>query len=480
MLARPLASLRNAFALTIFLCAAPLHAQSSGFTPGDLYLYSPAIQGSSSTSGAILRIDPATGNSTMLVDLDSTLSAAQCIAYDPYRNRLVFNGVIAGIGGPTATWLVDGNGALQKLGYDGKPLRTFAPSGDGKIYLLDDSDNTAWIEYLDAANVRHPLLPDVGLDPFTINGNFGFDVRAMLYDPASHCLFIASYSAASVACTGGNPADVNVRRIPLDSAGTQVIGPVTCNQFAVDPSGPGEIPVGLTLGPNGQLLLVVDTNSNAQQSRMIAIDRTTLAMSPFAANGYAGAAATNAGTWSTTLGKAVILDTANDVLRAFGSGETGAGSVIVTTLPVSSAGGTGEVATLIEIPVDPCAGAFVAYGAGLAGSGGAVPSLAGGGCPEPGAAVSVTLSNVLGGAGGVFCIGFAPGAIPLLGGTFLIGGAVTAVPLTMPGSGFATLPGLLPNDVHLLGIDVYLQAVFADPGAVLGASLTNGAKMEIR
>ncbi len=455
----------------------PLFAQSSGFVPGDLYLFSPAITGSSSTDGALLRIDPTTGATTVLVDLDVTASTPQSAAYDSYRNRIVFQGRPAGVAGQSALWMVDGNGALQKLGYDGKPLRTFAPSGDGKIYLLDDSDGTAWIEYIDAANVRHPLMQDIGLAPFTINDNFGFDVRAMLYDPASHRLFIASYSAASVVCTGGNTADVNLRSIQLDTAGTQVIGPVICNQFAVDPSGPGEIPVGLSFGQNGQLLLVVDTGTNAQNSRMISVDPNTLAMTSFAANGsYVGAAATNAGTWSSALNKAVILDTGNDVLRKFGAGE----SALATSLPVSSAGGSGEIATMFEIPVDPCASAFVAYGAGLAGTGGQVPSMSGSGCPEPGAAVQVTISSVLGGAGGVFCIGFSPASIPLLGGKFLVGGSVVAVPITMPGNGIASLPGVIPNDVNLLGLDVYQQAVFVDPGAVLGASMTNGLRVEIR
>ena len=43
----------------------------------------------------------------------------------------------------------------------------------------------------------------------------------------------------------------------------------------------------------------------------------------------------------------MILDTGNDVLRAFSAGEVGSGTVIATG--VSSSGGSGETATLIEV-----------------------------------------------------------------------------------------------------------------------------------
>jgi len=77
------------------------------------------------------------------------------------------------------------------------------------------------------------------------------------------------------------------------------------------------------------------------------LDTNSMTTLTYASNGaYTGAAATNAGTFSSVRGQAVILDTILNALRAFSGGETGNGTVFSSGL---SAIGSGEVARLIEI-----------------------------------------------------------------------------------------------------------------------------------
>ncbi len=237
----------------------------------------------------------------------------------------------------------------------------------------------------------------------------------------------------------------------MNAAGTQASGAVICNQVVVDPLG-ANTPVGHSLLPSGAILLVVDTNQNALQPRMMSIDPVTLAATPFAQNGpYTGSAASNAVAWSSRRGEAVILDSFNDVLRGFSLGSSGTGAVITPSTPISTNGSSGETATLLEMAVDPCAGDFLAYGAGLGPNApGKVPVLAGGGCPTPGASVSLAITSVRGGAAGV------------------------------ANAGSLFLPGAIPPNGALIGLDAYFQCAFNDPTAIRGATLTNGLKMEIR
>lgn len=461
------------------VAAASAGAGPGGFTPGRLYLYSPAIQGLSSTSGALVSIDPTTGSTSMVVDFDVTLTYSDCLAYDPFRNRLICAAGTQGAGSTIRTMLVDGGGAVEFLPFDGVAVQLLAPTGDGRIYHRHGADPVATFRYLDAANRLQTLMDASGAQPFLLEGSAFFPVHALEYDAGTNALIAASYSATVAACAGGSSANISVRRIPLSPDGTRVTGPIACAQFDVDTAGASEKPVGLTRMPGGQLLLVVDTNSNALQYRMIQLDPATLALTGFAANGHLFAAATNAGTWSTTLGKAVILDTGNDVLRAFGAGEVGDGVVIATSQPVSGAGGTNEEATMIEAPADACGGELAAYGAGTAGTGGLVPGLFGSGCPTPGGAIGVHIDQTLGGAGGVLLLGTGAGATAFQGGTLLVTPVLLGVTLAMPPSGAATLPATLPNDPNLVGVTVYLQLLLGDPGAAKGVAMTNGLRVGI-
>lgn len=163
-------------------------------------------------------------------------------------------------------------------------------------------------------------------------------MRVMAYDAGTNALFVASVAASLSACPGGTTAALNVRKIPLSRDGARVDGAVTCVQVTVDPSGT-VTPVGWSRAPSGQLLLVADTNSSAQQPRMMPVDPVTFAISAYASNGsYTGAAATSGGTSSTARGEVVIVDTFFDVLRAYSLGSAGNGTVIAPSMPISSAG----------------------------------------------------------------------------------------------------------------------------------------------
>jgi len=361
----------------------------------------------------------------------------------------------------------------------------FAPTGDGRIYMHDMTPQGTLhpFVYLDATGALNTLLDSTGTVPFLIDGQGNFDVREILWDAGTNALFVASNTGG--ACQGGASDKVNVHKLPLSADGTRVAGPVSCAQFEVSTS--GETPTGLSRGPAGSLLLVVDTNSNNQEPRMVLVDPATVAMSAFASNGsYTGAAATNAGTWSSTLSKAVILDTLTDELREYGAGETGNGTVLVPTgVPVSAGGSSGETATLIEIPASTCKGGWIAYGAGLAGKGGFVPRLSGAGCDNIGGSITITLDHAVGSANATLFIGLSKTSVPFKGGSFLVGNVLLSLglglggPPGVAGAGALTLPAALPNDPLLQGVSVFLQAGSQDPAAVKGVSLTQGLELEI-
>lgn len=465
--------------LLALLLAAPALAQGGGFTSHDLLLYSNAIQGISSTSNALVLVDLAAGTSSILVDTVG-INGHGGACFDPYRQRVVFAANLGAPGAALRLWATDAAGQLDDLGFSGNVFRNMAPTGDGRIYLSDG--NAVPFKYLDATNVLHTLLDAAGAAPFLLDGNPTADVRGMVHDAGTNALFVAS---GVLTCPGGSSNRVNVRKLPLSADGTRVVGPVGCAQFEVSAS--GETPVGLSRGPAGQLILVVDTNSSGVEPRILQVDPVTLGITVFASpGGFFGDPAINAGTYVPSTGQAVLLETLTDVLRAYSAGSSGAGSTLALTgTPVSAAGSSGEEATLLAVAPSACTGGWMAYGAGLAGSGAFVPTLAGGGCPQPGGGFTLQLAQGLGGATGLLFAGLAPAAVPLKGGTFLVGAVVVQVGIGLggaagvPGAGSLTLPAGLPADPALSGLDVYLQAGFQDAGAVKGVSLTQGVRMEI-
>jgi len=474
----------SSFLLFSGLVVAPIAAQAGGFTSGDLYLYDPDVTGTTLLDGALVHIDPHSGNSDIALDTFLTPSIQGALAFDPYRQRLMLFGSAGNPLDPAHLWCVDAAGNLDDTGAPGDLYAALAPTGDGRIYLRNygahsDTDPFQW---LDAANQLSTLMDETGTAPFLLEGNAELDVHGMIYDAGTNSLFVASDSGGQ--CAGGQTNKANIHKLPLSADGTQVVGPVSCAQIEVSTS--GETPAGWSRGPAGQLLLLIDTNSNAKEARLQLVDPVTLSSSAFASPGsYIGAAALNAGSWSTTLGKAVVLDTLNDQLHVFGAGETGTGSVLPDMGPLSSPDISGETASMIEITPTACPGAWIPFGQGLAGSGDLVPRLIGTGCAKIGGSPGLQIDHAVGGASGLLFIGLSQVSLPLKGGSFLVGSVVLNVPLVLGGAagvagdGSVTLTAPLPSNPLLQGAVIVLQAGLQDAGGVHGVSLTQGLRMEI-
>lgn len=472
-------------ALTALL-ASPAPAQGGGFTAGDLYIHSASVDdpvtGPSGPSiPALMHVDVSAGTASVFVPTLAGGQGSGSVVFDPYRQRLIFDGKLAPSPEPIRLWAVDALGNLEALYTVNLSLSAFAPTGDGRIYFRAAASSSPF-RYLDASNDVQVLMDDTGTAPFIVDGNQDFDFRGMIYDAGTNALLIAPIGNGF--CAGGVVNRINVRKLPLSADGTRVVGPITCAQYEVSTT--TEAMAGFSHGPAGQIVLVVDTNTNLEEPRMLLVDPVTLAITPFASNGpYTGAAATNAGTWCSALNEVVILDTGTDVLRSFSSGATGSGTILGLAGSVSSTGASAEAVSMVEVPPSACSGAWMAYGAGLAGSGAFVPRLVGGGCPEVGGAFTLGFDRALGAASGVLFVGLAPAAVPFKGGTFHVGALLLSVPMAVggapgvPGVGALTLPATLPADPLLAGASVYLQVGFIDGGAVAGASLSKGLRMTI-
>lgn len=464
------------------LLTLPLASQS--FPLGELFLHTPAATGLGPTDGAILRIDPRTGSTSIFVDLDGTEQDNGAIAYDPFRDRLLFSGVLAGGSPPKVLWAADAAGNTQSLGFAGQSFHQLAPTGDGRVYYQAWPSQLGEVSYLDAANQTRRLMDESGSSPFRFPGS-PFLYSVMVYHAPTAALIVAGISLQT-GCAGGGPANaIVVRRAALSPDGSRVVGPVLCNQFDVSTVAASEVPVGISVMDDGDVLLVVKTSAPVLvEPRLVRVKPESLALSAFASNGLSNGRAlwTDAGTYSSALGAAVTLDSANDTLRVFADGSSGPGSVLATTLPVSYSGSVGEIATLIQIRELPCAGSFATYGTGLAGNGGFVPALTGTGCPVPGNTIRLHASSANGAAVGALLLGATPSSVPFLGGTLLVNPIASVTIATsgavgVAGAGHASLP--LSIDNGLSGVVVYFQCACLDAATPFGLSFSGGLMVRI-
>jgi hypothetical protein len=464
--------------------AAGSAASAQSFQQGDLYLLSPTITGVSTGNGALVRLRPSDGSAAIVLNLAVTPQVSDGLTFDTHRNAMLFMAQIA-FGGPYQLWQCDAAGNTVGLGYVGRGFAAFAPTGDGRVYLRDLQEIPAGrIHYLDAASQLHTLLDSAGTAPFEFFPGQSTQYRCMHFHAPTNALFVAQSSGTTQVCGGGAATTrLAIRRVPLSADGTRAVGPIGCAEFEV--SSTGEVVVGLDQLGDGTLLAVVDTNSNTAEPRMVRIDPWTMATSAFATNGsYIGAAATNAGCYSSTFGGAVVHDTFNDGLRGFLAGQTGGGTPMTFSVPVSTGGSSGEITTLVEVRGTPCAGTFVGYGDGLAGSGGFVPTLSATGCPVPGASLDLHVAAALGGGIGVMALGTDPAAVPLFGGTLLVTPVVFSTILLAgapfaPGEGHVASPLILPANPAISGLSICGQAAILDPGAVQGISLSPALRIVI-
>jgi len=195
--------------------------------------------------------------------------------------------------------------------------------------------------YIDVTDTMHPLLDGAGA-LFSL-GSEAYP-KLLHFDSGTNSLLV--FGGTNDNLPGCPDAAMSaVVRIPLSADGTRVEGSLATVQ--VDVSTTWEIPVGVSRAPGGGVLWVLDTNSNDLEPRMQLLDSAAMTCATFASNGpYTGAAATNAGTYSSRLGRAVILDTYHNYIRAFAAGGTGAGAIVAENV---SDTGSGEVARLVEI-----------------------------------------------------------------------------------------------------------------------------------
>jgi hypothetical protein len=477
-------------ALPAFLNS-PAGAQSSGFKEGELFVYAPAIQAPGYSGAGILRTDPLSGASAMLVKAQLLSDVVGSMVFDSHRQRVVFSAALPGIDASPVTylWFVDGYGNLLNITKNtalaGVAFANLAPGKAGRLYCTTNHDTSKPIRYLDANNQLQTLFAADGVTPMRIDGLDNYLIEGLIYEPNTNALFVASTQPAPGFPLGA----VNVRKLPLSADGSRVVGPVGNATFEVSPAPwgatSGETPRGWSYGPNGKLILIILTIDDEILPRMLEIDPVSSAISVWGSNGSEtpGQAwsTTTGGSYTPSLGKVVVLDYWNAKLRAYAKGSSGGNGTVIPTAPIQPGGYYVNIAT---VPDDKCNGVGFEYGTGLAGSGGIVPRLVSSGCPGINQVFELRLNQALGGSSGLLLIGFSPSSLPILGGTQLVSPIAATLPILAagvpgaPGAGGLALP-IGFTDPLFVGLTFYLQAGFFDAGAVNGVSLTNGLGVTI-
>lgn len=441
------------------------HAQ---WVDGELIVQAPLP----STALALIRVDPATGNSSILVSGHGRVGHAGACAFDPYRNALIANISLPpdpyGLG---KLWALQSDGTGSSLGgLSGVTLRGICSAGDGRIFYQVHNGTNA-IQWIDAANAVHTLLDASGTAPFL------FSYEHAVWHPTTNSLLVTNSGWWSTNHCG--PASCSIFRIPLSPDGSRVAGAPLCASFA---TGNNEV-MGLDYMPGGDLLVTVADGAFTGTPKLVRINPVTLAVSPFATPQMGNL---DGGCYSATIGRAIVLDDGANVLRTFAPGQSGIGAVLSTTMPVgdfTSGYSPSENVWEIDLNGPSCQGLALSYGAGLAGTGGIVPSLAVVGCPDSNQPFSIVVDHLVGGTIGLLVFGGAPASFPAFGGTIhavpessfvLLGTGAVGV----AGAGSATLPVTI-TDPALVGVPVFLQGAFLDDGAIEDWSLTNGLQLVI-
>ena len=445
-------------------------AQTGPWTDGELLVQSQLPAGAS----AISRVIPETGASAVLSTVQYWGGPPGSSAFDSFRG-----GFLANVSMPPDNpfsyrlWLFLHDGTATAMpGFSGS-LRALASAGDGRVFFIrhaSPSQGPQTIEYFDAANVLRTLKQGDGVTPF------GIEVDRLLYHAPSNALIGASshfWSATNCSASGS----ASLYRIPLSADGLRVDGAVSCTSVDA-PFLVGGDPAGLDTMPDGHILVTTASTNFPAVNAMLSLDPVTLAFTAWAEPDQG---IVKGGVWSARLGKAVIqvagpVNTSE--LRTFTGGQSGPGSLLATA-PLGVANGLLEVDT--NGPA--CEGLQIPYGAGLQGNSGFVPLLGAVGCPDIGEVFTLSINAVVGGAHGILLVGLAPGASPFKGGTLLLGSLVAQFPIALggapgvAGAGFLALPAILPSPA-LVGVNLYLQAGFADVAAVHDISLTNGLRLQ--
>ena len=456
-------------ALVASVIAGPLTAQSGPWTDGELIIRTVLPDGFTS---AIYRMAPETGHGQVLVSgFFWGNPGGGAIAFDPHRD-----GLLANISLPPQNpqvphlYLIKHDGsAVPVPGFDGQYLHAMAPVGDGRVYFQKHNDDE--ISYLDANDQVQTLMDATGAAPYQL------DVEHLLYDAASDSLLASMsgwYSSATCA-----PGESSIYRIPLSPDGSQVGGPVACGSMTNVPN----TILYMEHLPGGDVLLAMEGDAWFHNT-LRRLDTTTLTTTTWAIPAQEDMAG---GVWSARIGKAIVLDEWKDELRTFGPGESGEGTLLPADFIVAPpTTGYGPTESMIQLDLDGpgCIGTSLAFGAGLAGAGGFVPTMDTVGCPDLGNPFTLSIDSVVGGAPGLLAFGFAQTALPFAGGTLYVFPIATTVAVTasgFPGAAGAGAVGfnLTITDPSFVGLPFYMQAGFVDAAAVQDVSLTNALLLSI-
>jgi len=286
------------------------------FVTGDLYVLSQAAPG---ITQGILRIDPLTGDTSVLIDIDDAPQLRPTFSYDPYRDRLIYADATAG----GNLFAVDDQGNRSNLA-PGIGAMKVAARGDGVLYLWGNAGST--FRYLDALDAVHDLLDESGLAAFQLEGSF----EELIYEPETGSLIVLTGQRNGAVPICELPAAACAIRIPLSEDGNQVVGPL--QHAVVDISSIWyslEVVVGSGRFGDSGIFFAVDTNTNEQEARMQVLDVATMTLATYAANGpYIGVAGMMTGTYSNLRGQAVVHRGTVDDLLVYGQGEGGEGTVL--------------------------------------------------------------------------------------------------------------------------------------------------------
>lgn len=474
MHASPLVPLRAALLVgvtLVALLAGTTAAQTGPWQDGELLIIATPPAGPTS----LRRIVPETGASADVIANFTLSGTADSIAFDRARD-----GVLANLSLPPdlaqnyKLWLIGSDGSAVALpGYSFTQMRALCPLDDGRVYFQRATAGGNTIEYYDGGNQLHTLQDAGGQAPLVL------PVEHMLYDPIGNAL-IATTSVVSGAAMC-SPSLNSVYRIPLSQDGSQLSGAVSCTSWL----GQNEIPCGLAALPSGDVLMTLGSlTSPFITGRLARIDPSGPGVSA-----WADPTATNlrGGVYSARLARAVVFDDFAAKLLTYTAGSAGAGAELAVDVPFDT--GTGfpnAMSRILELEVlgQGCDGFSNSYGSGLAGLGGFVPSLVTTGCPDVDALFSLVIDDVRGQAAGLLFAGLSSLALPFKGGTFLVGTLALQLPISVGGMAGAAGDGALAvpvlfTDPLLIGLDLYVQAGFADVGGVSGVSLTNGSRIHL-
>lgn len=432
------------------------------------------VKASSTANGNhFLRVDPETGASSVLLTVGYPANGAGSLVYDSYRDAVLLNAAMPP--DPNSVfrvWTVPASGSPTAIAAIGaNSVHGLCSAGDGRVfYQLASSTQIAWI---DAANQAHTLLDATGTAPFS------FAVEHLLFHAPTNSLLATTSGWWST--NDCSPTSGSIFRIPLSADGSRVGGTVLCTSIATN----SQELMSMDYLPGGQVLLCLASGAPFGSLHLLStFDPFTLAVGAYAAPSTSNL---DGAVYSARIGAAIVLDDGYNVLRRFGPGSTGQGTILPTNLPVSdsSAGyGPNDKLWRIDRNGPACHGGGFAYGTGLPGSGNVAPTLGVVGCPDVGQAFSLAINSAIGGANGMFGVGGGPGNAPLFGGTLLLEPIDALLPIVatgtpgLAGAGGANIP-VLVSDPALLGAMAWFQAAFLDPGAVQGVSLTNGLQVVI-